>query len=126
MDEGSLGFAREMVAAFGEDRFYHALMRLGTYREAKAFYEALGGSNWDSRAHEMKLRFGMASIGMGNSEMDDKEANEILCRTACTLAKHHKEFAMRRPTMPPHIHARMVLGEQNEWTRKYAEILKED
>lgn len=115
-----------MVAGFGEDRFYHALMRLGSYREAKAFYEALGGSNWDSKAQEMKIRFGTPSFGMDNYDMDGEEANEVLCRTAYTLAKHHKEFAMRRPAMPPHIHARMVLGEQNEWTRKYVEVLKEE
>lgn len=126
MDEGSRGFAKEMVAAFGEDRFYHAFMRLGNYREAKAFYEALGGTDWNSRAQEMKLKFAMASLAMGSAEIDEEQAKEILCRTAYTLAKHHKEFAMRRPEMPPHIHARMVLGEQNEWTRKYVEVLKEE
>lgn len=126
MDECNLEFAKEMISAFGEDRFYHALMRLGNYREAKAFYTELGGKDWDSKAHEMKIRFGMPSLGMDNFDLDDGLAREILCRTVCTIALHHKEFAMRRPNMPPHIHARMVLDEQNEWTRKYVEAIKED
>lgn len=126
MEDSSLNFARDLIAAFGEDRFYHALMRLGNSREAGAFYSALGGKDWTNKSYELGLRLAMPSFGMNEVEMDDEEAKEVLTRTVYTMAAHHKEFAMRRPSMPPHIHARILLGEQNEWTRKYVEALKED
>jgi hypothetical protein len=132
MDPCNVEFAREMVAALGEDRFYHAVMRptirgaarTTVKREARLFFLALGGSErgWEEKCQELKLEYGS---GMAHDEMDPDEAREALCRTSYLLSRHHKEYALKGPQMPPSIHARMVLDEQNQWTKKYAQWLSE-
>jgi hypothetical protein len=41
------------------------------------------------------------------------------------LARHHKEYALKKPEMPPSVHARMILDSQNEWTEKYVKVLED-
>lgn len=139
MDAGNVEFAREMVAAFGEDRFYHAVMRRGSQhvrlppmsshkREAKQIFLALGGSEhtWADKCAELKLNpFAEVREDYRETEMDSEEARSVLCRAAFTIAKNHKEYARKKPEMPANIHARMILDSQNEWTRRYAEVLEE-
>jgi hypothetical protein len=126
LDACNLEFAREMVAAFGEDRLYHAMLRWGRQDELKSLYLALGGEDkeWPEKCRKLRLHM----VGEGITELGIAKKNlqrETLCRTACTLAKHHKEYALKRPEMPPSIHARMVLDSGNKWTEKYVEVLEE-
>jgi hypothetical protein len=126
-----------MVAAFGEDRFYHAVVRpngraqpMPTGRaEARKIFLALGGSKsqWASKCLKLKLNISFADQSVDHKEhdMDPDEARNALCRTAYVLAKHHKEYALKRPEMPPSIHARMILDSGNEWTAKYVKVLEE-
>lgn len=130
MDAGNVDFAREMIAAFGEDRFYHAMLRggMGVKREARIMFVALGGrtSDWPAQCDKLKLRRHGDDIAEHlDWEMDAEEARMILCRTAFAIAKHHKEYARKKPEMPASIHARMILDSQNEWTQRYAEVLEE-
>jgi hypothetical protein len=130
LDACNLEFAREMVAAFGEDRFYHAVLRPSVIsrpegkREARAIFLALGGSEqkWAEKCRELKLRNG---YGMASNEMEAEEARKALCRTAFMLARHRKEYALKTPEMPPSIHARMILDSGNEWTEKYVKVLED-
>ena len=120
MDESNRDFARELIVGFGEDRFYHAMQRSGYGKYSQSFYEALGGerSRWEVLRQELKLMF------KGSVESADAASErEALCATAFVISSRHKEFARKSPSLPGSIHARMVLDEQNEWTRKYAENL---
>lgn len=126
MNDCGLDFAREMIAAFGEDRLYHAMLRWGHQDELKSLYLALGGEKkgWPEKCRKLRLHMvgeGITELGVAKKDME----REILCRTAYALAKHHKEYALKRPEMPPNIHARMVLDSQNEWTAKYVKFLEE-
>ena len=128
MEEIDRDFANDLIRYFGEDRFYHALLRWGRPREAKLFHVAMGGkeSEWESKCDQLRLRMvgeDILSFPV-KPAMDKGEAWAILCRIGFTISKHYKEFAARSPTLPPPIHARMVLGNQNEWTKKYAEWLQ--
>ena len=130
MDACNTDFAREMVAAFGEDRFYHAVLRPTVIsrpegkREARAIFLALGGSEqkWAEKCRKLKLR---CVDRPAHDDMDPDEARNALCRTAYMLARHHKEYALKRPEMPPNIHARMILDSGNEWTERYVKVLEE-
>lgn len=126
MDQGEKDFAAELVRAFGEDRVYHAMFRGGEVALAKKVYEAMGGddSGWDRLRWDLKL-VPPKSDTVPYPRVEAATIREYLCRTAFILSKHHKEFARRSPVLPASIHARMLLDEQNEWTRKYAESLKD-
>lgn len=119
MDADLIDFAKDLIASFGEDRFYHALVRYGAIHEAKNIYMALGGndSNWTRLCTQLQLRRSVENI---NPKTDTRE---LLCRTAWTFSSHYKEYALKSPTLPMHIHARMMLDQQNEWTKRYAEGL---
>lgn len=137
MDSCNIDFAREMVTSFGEDRFYHAIHRpmagdatfgLAAKREARLIFLALGGSNqgWRNKCAELKLGYIPGSRDdYRETEMSPDEARTALCRTAFMIARHYKEYALKRPEMPPSIHARMVLDSQNEWTAKYVKFLED-
>lgn len=126
MDQGEKDFAAELVKAFGEDRVYHAMFRGGDVTRARAVYEALGGDEdgWDRLRLDLKLVPPKPET-VPYPRIDRSAVREYLCRTAFIISKHYKEFARKSPTLPASIHARMILDEQNEWTRKYAEHLKE-
>jgi hypothetical protein len=123
-------FARDLIRRFGEDRFYHALLRWGCPREAKLIHLALGGTEaeWIRKCDSLRLK----AIGEDimsfpvRPDLIEGESWVILCRTACTISKHHKQFALKSSTLPSSIHAGMFLGPQNEWTRKYAEEIEKN
>lgn len=135
MDANNVDFAREMISAFGEDRFYHAATRptvrgasnsiLGS--KARQIFLALGGSHqvWPAKCHELKLSHQLRETDLKEIEINPEESRSILCRTAFMIAKHHKEYAHKKPKMPANIHARMILDSQNEWTQRYIEVLEE-
>lgn len=129
MDEGNLGFAEDMRSAFGDDRFYHALNRAaeGDPRKVRPFYVALRGDDkgWAELCREIKLRFRLAHAPPEPCpQMDEDEyVRDLLCHAAYIVSTEHKQFARRDPTLPPNVHARMLLDLQNQWTRKYAEGL---
>jgi hypothetical protein len=113
-----------MVVAFGEDRLYHAMLRWGHQEDVKSLYIALGGDKkkWTEKCRILRLHMvgeGMMDLGLANKTLE----REILCRTAFVFAKCYKEYALKKPELPPNIHARMILDSQNEWTVKYAELL---
>lgn len=125
-----MDFARDLIRTFGDDRFYHALNRAaeGDPRKVRSFYVALRGDGhgWSELCHGIRLKF--KSRWQANLGIDEKcpqmDERELLCRATYVISSDHKHFAIRRPELPPNIHARMVLDEQNEWTRKYADNLK--
>lgn len=120
-----IDFAKELMTKFGEDRFYHAMLRWGQPRELKLVHLALGGTEqgWIQKCDELRLRMveEMTSFPI-RPDFAEGEAWEAMCRTACTLSVC-KEYAMRGKVLPPSIHARMVMGNQNQWTKKYVEWL---
>lgn len=122
MDESNRDFAQELIKGLGEDRFYHAMQRAGYGEHSKSFYEALGGDrlDWDSKKRELRLIVNH-SIGVA----DYATSRKALCATAFVISSRHKEFARKSPLLPASIHARMMLDEQNEWTKKYADNLSE-
>lgn len=130
MRESDADFAREMLKAFGEDRFYHALARNGIPLEAKMVYVGLGGTEegWQRLSNELKIKAGRQTAlwKLDPSEDGEDEIGVLLCRTACVISEAYKEFALKGPELPANIHARMVLGEQNGWTRRYIKVLGRD
>lgn len=130
MDESNRDFARELIKGFGEDRFYHAMQRAGHGVLSKSFYEALGGdlSKWDQFRRDLRL---IVNESIRRAELlhtirpDPTTTREALCATSFIISSRHKEFARKSPMLPGSIHARMVLDEQNEWTRRYADSLSE-
>lgn len=122
MDGTNLDFASEMLSAFGEDRFYHAMERAGLGGCGLSIFKSRGGDEegWRRMRGELRLK-GDALLNVQPHYHSDDDMREILCKVAFTISKHHKEFALRSPKLPPSIHARMLLDVQNEWTRKYAD-----
>jgi len=120
MDDAELSFARDIIAAFGEDRFYHALVQASSLRRAEAFHAALGGTQhgWNQLKYDLRLS------SAPTSDKTDDEAH-VLYKVAYRFSLKHKEFALRSPMLPAALHARMMLCEGNEWTRKYSERLED-
>lgn len=123
MDQSNRDFSGEMIGAFGEDRFFHAMSRAGLGGLAASIFKARGGEerDWDRLRGELRLR---GDSLLKPQTPSDEEMHEILCKVAFTISRHHKEFALKSPRLPSSIHARMVLDAQNDWTRKYAENLR--
>lgn len=119
MDDSNVDFARDLIRAFGQDRFHHALQRSGYGGHSRSFHESLAGEgpNWESLRAELKLPV-VPSYLCGPAS-----AREALCAVAFVISSNYKEFARKSPVLPACIHARMLLDEQNEWTRKYADNL---
>jgi hypothetical protein len=128
MTDGSKDFMEEIVARFGEDRFYHALLRFGTSRQARLACRTMTGdeSSWPDKVREFSLKSvaSLEELSLAD-RWKDGEAYEAACKAAFALSKHHKEYALKSAELPAAIHARMIIGQQNEWTRKYTEGIKE-
>jgi hypothetical protein len=123
-EESSRAFAGELIGRFGEDRFYHALLRFGTPREAMLMHRFIHGTDkgWEEMRAELRLKGGSPSVGLSES-MGGEEANILLCRTACTFSLHHRQYALKSAELPPALHARMLLTARNDWTAMYIENL---
>jgi len=126
MKDIEIDFAKDLVSRFGEDRFYHAMIRWGFSHELVLTHIALGGTEqeWTRKCDELRLGSveGIASFPPGHDFLEG-EAWEVMCRTAYALSLHFKEYAIKRKALPSSIHARMLMGSQNKWTKKYIEWL---
>lgn len=125
MNIGNKDFAREMLKEFGADRFYHAMFRNGNPDHAKSVHEALGGDDngWFSLRRELRLTPVEGERLTDFGPADDQAIRESLCRAAFNIASQYKNFALKSPFLPGSIHARMILDQQNEWTKRYADFL---
>jgi hypothetical protein len=127
MDDGSKEFAEELIARFGEDRFYHALIRFGSMRQARLSHQLVGGdeSDWGRKVSDFRLNKPSSPQELKNFlKWEEDESYRVMCMTAFALSKHHKQYALKTGELPSSIHARMMLGQQNEWTKRYSEGLK--
>lgn len=121
MDEIDKDFAEEMISRYGADRFYHSCKRTGSAADAFRLHMQLNGHNGLESA-----KF-LASIGINYMEESIfvfDAGRETMCRIAYGLVRYYKEFALRDHRLPPVLHARMVLGGDNEWVKKYVELLR--
>jgi len=128
MDDGSKEFAEELIARFGEDRFYHALIRFGSMRQARLTHNLVGGdqSDWSRKVSDFRLNKPSGPQELKNFlEWEEDESYRVMCMTAFALSKHHKEYALKTKELPSAVHARMMLGQQNEWTKRYSEGIKD-
>jgi hypothetical protein len=113
-------FAEELIRHYGEDRFYHSCKRTAGYVEALWLRSQLTGGE-----REESARF-LASIGIRPSVNTwvAESGREAVCRVAYGLVRYYKDFALKEHKLPPVLNARMILGESNEWVRKYSELLQ--
>lgn len=122
MDQLDRDFAGELIKKYGEDRFYHSCKRTRDSYSALRLHMEL-----NSCGREESERF-LRSIGidrMSHRVGAGKETpREILCRIACGFVRYFKEFGLRTHKLPSVLHARMLLGETNEWVRSYAKLLE--
>lgn len=121
MEQVDRDFADEMIRQYGEDRFYHSCKRTGGANEAFGLHMQLNGND-----REKSLRF-LASIGISSFEpriTAPEGGRETMCRIAYGLVRYYKEFALRDHRLPAVLNARMILGESNDWVRKYSELLR--
>jgi hypothetical protein len=125
-------FARELVQEFGNDRFYHCYLRNdGTIIDAICIYALLGPSEikpW--QVVEFFKSIGITVEEMLVENILRRPPEKIIdwsdmCRVAFGFCKFWKELGRRKYELPDHIHARMILGEKNEWTEKYAATLED-
>lgn len=121
MDEVDKDFAEEMIRRYGADRFYHSCKRTADAADAYRLHMQLNGHD------AVKSAEFMASIGINYREPPNfvsDSGRETMCRIAYGLVRYYKEFALREHALPPVLHARMILGGDNEWVRKYVELLR--
>jgi hypothetical protein len=124
-------FAKELTQHFGNDRFYHCYLRNdGSIIDAICIYALLG----PSEMQPWQVVEFFKSIGI---MVEETLAGKILrspektidwndmCRVAFGFCKFWKELGRRSHELPDHIHARMILGEKNAWTEKYAATLED-
>jgi hypothetical protein len=126
-------FARELINHFGPDRFYHCYRRMGgSLLGAVHIYAMLG----PPELPPWKCVEFFKSIGI---QIDDNLASSVvsrrraapgliewraMCMVACGFCKSWKDFGLKTRTLPDHLHARMILGEKNEWIEEYAKLLE--
>lgn len=129
--KGGPEFAKELIGCFGEDRFYHCCMRtepgvilavkvrsmIGPIsdepRECSEFFRSIG-----IKADESLV----SKVFRHPTELDWSD----MCMVAFNFSKFWKEFGLRTNKLPASLHARMLLGEKNEWTEKYVKIMEEN
>lgn len=137
MDEGNKEFAEELIKHYGEDRFYHSCMKTSNILVTKRLFISLNGKqvDFDSKSKSLGLNY---LPPMSNQEpltyqilkdnleeMGEEESRFHLCRIAFGLCNSHKSFGLKNKELPPHLHARMIFGEKNEWVEKYANIMRD-
>jgi hypothetical protein len=125
-------FARELVQHFGQDRFYHCYMRNGgNIVHAVQIHAALAPPEiqpWQfvEFFNSIGLRIDESLASKAIRHPEKTVEWEDMCRVAFGFCKFWKEFGRRTHELPDHIHIRMILGDKNEWTEKYAELLIEN
>jgi hypothetical protein len=128
-------FARDLIQHFGNDRFYHCYLRNdGSIIDAVCIYTLLGPADmqpWQSvdffKSIGIMVEETLATnILRGCNIEREKTIDWIdMCRVAFGFCKFWKELGRRTHRLPDHIHVRMILGEKNEWTEKYAAVLED-
>ena len=126
MTDDDAQFAKELIEFLGEERFYHCCKRTSSAMNTLKLHNQINKCSVEQS--EASLR----SIGIAmnlphagytfHSGIEDMYHN--LCRIACGFCRFWKEFGRKKHTLPDHIHARMVLGENNEWVKQYVELLQ--
>ena len=116
MTEEDLNFAQEIIKRYGEDRFYHAAVLAGC-DILKLFHSIDPEGNWLEKSRELKIE------AIGSYFVQHKNHREILCHILLVLVKSHKQFAIKTKQPPMNLHARMILGEPNQWVKEYVSEL---
>lgn len=121
-------FARELIQHFGNDRFYHCYLRNdGSVIDAIRIYNLLGPSEmqpWQVVEFFKSIGIMVEAGNVLRSPEKNIDWNDM-CRVAFGFCKFWKELGRRSYELPDHIHARMILGEKNAWTEKYAATLED-
>jgi hypothetical protein len=135
-------FAKELIERYGEDRFYHSCSR--TKSEEKVFWGNLAkrtlsvylylNTNTDKETCDNFFRsLGLKDcvwptfidkIPISIKSFPKIEPRKEMCRIAYGLSFYFKEFGLKTYKLPMHIHARMILGEKNEWVESYLKIIE--
>ena len=139
MTEDDRQFAKELIEFLGEERFYHSCKRTSspnqtlllhnelnkcTPEQSEASLRAMGINHWIISNTPSPAGY-TPNFGAGYTTLPTIEnPYHNLCRIAFGFCRFWKEFGRKTHTLPDHIHARMVLGENNEWTKKYVELLR--
>jgi hypothetical protein len=134
MNEENRDFANELIKQYGEDRFYHCCMRTSSpYATAEMWLllnadDSLTREENKRNCHQflesISIRPGFVS-GIPLHPVDDFMRAD-LCRIAFGFCRWWKEFGLKKMNLPANIHARMVLGENNEWVRNYVKLLNDE
>ena len=122
MDEADKDFADELIRVFGEDRFYHSCKRTMDSFSAYKLHMSLNGCI----AEQSLIPLGRIGISYEFPSKQNRDLNdrETMCRITYGLTRYFKEFALKTHRPPDGIHARMILGETNEWVRMYSKLLE--
>lgn len=124
-------FAKELIAHFGDDRFYHCYLRMtdGNVVGAVHVHSMLIPPEMEAwqcveffKSIGVSANEGLVSAVFRHPKTVDWDE---MCMVAYGFCKFRKEFGMRTRGLPAHLHARMILGSKNEWTDKYATMLKD-
>lgn len=127
MTEDDRQFAKELIEFLGEERFYHSCKRTSSPVVTMTLHNELNKCTVEQS--ETSLR----KIGIQIHQPAHVgytflpciyETHQHLCRIAFGFCRFWKEFGRKTHTLPDHIHARMTLGENNEWTKQYVELLQ--
>jgi hypothetical protein len=126
MTDDDRQFAKELIEFLGEERFYHCCKRTSSPMNTLRLHNELNKctveqSETSLRAIGITMNLPHAGFTF-QSGIEDTYHN--LCRIAFGFCRFWKEFGRKTHTLPDHIHARMVLGENNEWTKQYVELLQ--
>lgn len=139
-NDTNIDFALEMIKKYGEDRFYHNLRRTesdeyGNIRTVIIYAILNQDTDKEScnnffRSIQLKdciWQWDFDRITITESTLFGLKVDLRLemCRTAYGFSKRFKEFGLRTCELPDHIHARMILGEKNEWVIKYLKFIEE-
>lgn len=127
-------FAKELMQHFGEDRVYHCCRRTAGLhfailavqirlaleptsepRQCVEFFRSIG----------IEINESLVSKVFRHPSQKEQIKWEDMCMVAFGFCKFWKEFGRRTHNLPGHLHARMILGEKNEWTEKYVELLED-
>jgi hypothetical protein len=142
-DDLSRQFAHDLIKHYGEDRFYHSCLRTSSVAACAGMWLALNCETVGEDETRRMVEY-LESIGIHDSigirehvylyqqhissaeelRFDDKNLWENLCRVSFGFCRWWREFGLKTHKLPVHIHARMILGENNEWTRNYTSLVE--
>lgn len=136
MDELNKDFAEELMRQYGEDRFYHCCLRTSNDFSTAEMWLML---NWkDDLTTEENYEDCIRSLNnlgirnvptgilgyKGRMEPVTDHVRSDMCRIAFGFCRWWKEYGLRTHKLPAHLHARMVLGDNNEWVKNYMNLLE--